>query len=123
MHPNQHPYIGRCYASAIRPEADIITDMNDIERKELFDLIIPEWIVALDRLFGMPFRPNFCVLGNEWAHLHTHLIPRYVRSVLYQGMCFCDPNPRKNYAPYQSQKIPLELLNCIKSEFTDILCK
>lgn len=51
MHEAQHPYIGRCYAAALRSDADLVTDMTPSERDELFDRIVPEWKKAVRNFF------------------------------------------------------------------------
>jgi diadenosine tetraphosphate (Ap4A) HIT family hydrolase len=101
---NQFPYLGRCYASAKRPDADVVTDMTSEEALELFGKIIPAWDRAVKELFNHD-RPNLAILGNEWRHLHAHLIPRYQTPRIFQGVEFQDPNPQGNYAPYPKRKL------------------
>ena len=113
LHVNQYPYVGRCYAWAIRPEADKISDMNVVERDELFSLIIPSWEKAVQQLYS-PDRTNLAILGNETPHLHAHIIPRYSTPRNYYEIEFVDPNPKGNYVPYEKKKIDLNLLLLIK---------
>ena len=115
LHKNQFPYIGRCYASAIRDNADLVTDMNLRESEELFSLIVPSWHSAVSELFGK-FRPNIAILGNEWPHLHAHLIPRFQDNKHFYGIDFIDPNPKANYSPYPKKEISLEVLLKIKKD-------
>ena len=82
LHENQYPYIGRCYASAKREDADLVTGMDPHEMWELFQTIIPQWDVAVYELFNRS-RPNVAILGNKWEHLHAHLIPRYKTPCTY----------------------------------------
>ena len=126
LHPKQFPYVGRCYAVARRgfkdeidmrlrqmPEAKKVTDMSSRETIELFDIIVPEWDEAVKALFGHDW-PNVAILGNEWPHLHAHLIPRYNTPRNFQGMEFVDPNPKGNYAPYPKKELPAETLIAIR---------
>ena len=114
LHKNQYPYLGRCYASAIRKDADIVTDMTKEESEELFSQIIPAWHKTITDLFGTS-RPNVALFGNEWNHLHAHLIPRFSSKEQY-GITFTDPNPKGNYAPYPKREIPKDILLQIKED-------
>lgn len=113
LHKHQFPYIGRTYASAKRPEARTIADMKKEERDELFNLIVPEWEVAVKVLFS-PSRTNMACLGNTHNHLRWHLIPRYKEPKELFGITFTDPNPSRNYSPYPKMNISLETLLQIK---------
>ncbi len=115
LHEKQFPYIGRCYAWAIRDGAVKVTDMNAPERGELFSKIIPAWNNAVAELFKHDW-PNVAILGNEAPHLHAHLIPRYRSPRNFYGIEFIDPNPKGNYSPYPKKKIDLEILLQIKEE-------
>ncbi|MEK6899971.1 MAG: hypothetical protein AABX05_02495 [Nanoarchaeota archaeon] len=115
LHINQFPYLGRCYAWAKRQEAASLSDMNAGEVIELFGKIIPDWDKAIMELFQHD-KPNLAIYGNEAAHLHAHLIPRYNTPRIYHGITFTDLNPKGNYAPYPKQKIELETLLKIKEE-------
>ncbi|MCR4284650.1 MAG: hypothetical protein NUV97_01235 [archaeon] len=99
LHERQSPYIGRAYAWARRPEADLVSDASRGEILELFEVVIPDWERATRELFRHD-RSNVAILGNEAPHLHAHLIPRYQTSRTFAGIDFVDPNPRGNYAPY-----------------------
>lgn len=111
----QYPYIGRCYAWAKRPNADLITDMNTSELLELFMQVIPSWDDAVKALFTRD-RPNVAILGNEAPHLHAHLIPRYSTPRTFHGIEFVDPNPKGNYAPYPKKELPLDVIMTIKDD-------
>ncbi len=112
---NQYLYVGRCYAWAKRVEADMVTDMNQEEREELFEEIIPTWKKAVESLYGA-IRPNVAILGNLTPHLHAHLIPRFQTPKTIHGIEFIDPNPKGNYAPYPKKELPLEIVLKIKEE-------
>jgi diadenosine tetraphosphate (Ap4A) HIT family hydrolase len=120
LHTNQFPYIGRCYAAAIREDADLVTEMNISECEELFSKIVPSWHKAVSELFGKS-RPNVAILGNEWPHLHAHLIPRFHDSKYFYGMEFIDPNPKGNYSPYEKKEIPIETLLEIREDIRKII--
>lgn len=115
LHINQFPYLGRCYAWALRDEAKRITDMNELERNELFGKVIPEWENAVKELFNHDWS-NVASLGNTSPHLHWHLIPRFNTSRKINEIEFVDPNPKGNYAPYLKKELPLEMLLKIKDE-------
>ncbi|MBN2052476.1 hypothetical protein JW756_03155 [Candidatus Woesearchaeota archaeon] len=115
LHEKQFPYIGRCYAWAIRPEADKVSDMNLDEREELFSTIIPLWEKVISEIYG-EIRPNIAIFGNETPHLHAHLIPRFYSPRKFYGIEFIDPNPTGNYAPYPKKNIPLEVLLKIRDD-------
>ena len=115
LHKNQFPYLGRCYATAIREDADLVTEMETAESKELFSIVVPEWHKAVSKLFGKS-RPNVAILGNEWHHLHAHLIPRFSETKSFYGTDFIDPNPQGNYSPYPKREISLEVLLRIKED-------
>jgi diadenosine tetraphosphate (Ap4A) HIT family hydrolase len=115
LHKNQFPYLGRCYASAIRKSIDLVTEIETTESEELFSTVIPEWYKAVSKLFG-EFRPNVAILGNEWHHLHIHLIPRFYDSKTFYGIDFIDPNPKGNYSPYSKREISLDVLLRIKED-------
>jgi hypothetical protein len=120
LHRNQFPYIGRCYASARRSNADLVVDMNIEESKELFSIVIPSWYDAVCSLFGKS-RPNIAILGNEWPHLHAHFIPRFLDTKHFYGIDFTDPNPKGNYSPYPKKEISLEVLLKIRKDIEDKL--
>jgi|TARA_B100001971_G_C17861741_1_gene368691 diadenosine tetraphosphate (Ap4A) HIT family hydrolase len=115
LHENQFPYIGRCYASAIREDADLVTDMTLQESQDLFSIVVPSWHEVVSNLYGES-RPNVAILGNEWAHLHAHLIPRFQDTKRFYEIDFADPNPTGNYAPYQKKEISLDVLLRIKED-------
>ena len=60
LHAAQFPYVGRCYASANRQNADVVTDMSADEREELFELVVPEWKNGVHRAFPMD-RENLAI--------------------------------------------------------------
>ncbi len=115
LHKTQFPYLGRCYASAIREDAGLVTDMVPAESEELFSIVVPEWHKAVSKLFGES-RPNVAILGNEWPHLHAHLIPRFQDTKHFYEIDFIDPNPKGNYSPYPKRKMSLDLLLRIKED-------
>src|SRR3989344_6980266 len=109
LHTAQFPYLGRCYAWALREEAERVTDMNLLERNELFDIVIPEWDKAVKKLFNHDWS-NVVLLGNNSPHIHWHLIPRFNSPRKINNIEFIDQNPKGNYAPYLKKELPLEML-------------
>ena len=118
LHKNQYPYIGRCYAWALREDAQKITDITREESQELLELIIPRWDKAIQELYQHTW-PNVAILGNDAPHLHAHLIPRYNQPVIVHGVTFTDPNPKGNYSPYPKQELSLDFLLRIKDEISE----
>lgn len=115
LHKNQYPYLGRCYASAIRGDVNLVTDITKQEAEDLFSIVIPSWHKAVSELFGES-RPNVAILGNEWPHLHAHLIPRFQGTRHFYKIDFIDPNPKGNWSPYPKREISLEVLLRIKGD-------
>jgi len=119
LHKEQFPYIGRCYASA-KSGAKNVVEMNTDEARELFGVIVPSWFKALRALY-QPDWPNVAILGNDWQHLHAHLIPRYWNPKLVHGVNFTDPQPTKNYAPYPKMDLSTEVLMKIRDNIGENL--
>jgi diadenosine tetraphosphate (Ap4A) HIT family hydrolase len=114
LHPNQYPYIGRCYAWAKREEANKLMDMNVEEREELFDIILPAWNKVNKKIFQHDLT-NFAIFANTAKHLHAHFIPRYNQSRTFENIVFTDPNPTGNYSPYPKKELSVEIFNTILS--------
>ncbi len=121
LHQSQFPYLGRCYASARREEADLVTDMNRAESVQLFEELIPDWKRAIENLFGK-IRPNVAILGNEWNHLHAHLIPRFEGVREFDNIGFVDPRPKGNYVPYPKKQVKDATLIKIKDLIANKIC-
>ena len=94
--------------------------MNNEERNELFELIIPSWDESIFVLYEHD-RNNVAFFGNDARHLHAHLIPRYDSSRKRHGIKFWDHNPRGNYSPYTLLEIKDEILIKIRDEIREIL--
>lgn len=120
LNDRQASFIGRCYASARRENANFLADMMPEERNELFDVVVPAWEMAVKKAFNHD-RSNLAILGNTWNHLHAHLIPRYFALRVFDSFTFTDPNPTGNYAPYDKTKLPLETLLKIKEAIKEKL--
>ena len=113
---NQYPYLGKCYAWAKRANADLVTDMNQEEREELFETIIPAWKTAIENLYGT-IRPNVAILGNLSPHLHAHLVPRCKIPRTIHGIEFIDPIPQGFLLPpVLNKEVPLEIIVKIRDE-------
>lgn len=118
LHKEQYPYIGRCYAAAKRKDAENVVQITGDEAKELFTTIVPNWFATVEYLFNASW-PNVAILGNDWRHLHAHLIPRYFSPREVFGYTFTDPRPTKNYAPYDKVELPVEILYKIRDAIAD----
>lgn len=115
LHPNQIPYLGRCYAWSKRENSAKVIDMTLEERTELFDIVIPEWNSSIKELFQFDW-PNVSCLGNTSPHCHWHLIPRYHKTITKYGIEFSDPKPNRNYVPYEKKEIDQKTLQEIKKD-------
>lgn len=74
---------------------------------------------AIKELFA-PDLMNYAALGNNFKHLHVHLIPRYERSRKFAGIEFIDKRWGKNYAPYDREfRLTLDELLKIKGAIFD----
>ncbi len=120
LHKAQFPYIGRCYAAAKRANAESIIDITSTEAEELLQDVVPAWNDAVKTLYRHDW-PNVTFLGNDWRHLHAHLIPRYFEPRVFHGITFIDQNPKGNYAPYPKKDWPLEFLLRIRDEIANAL--
>lgn len=118
LHKEQFPYIGRCYAAAKNPDAQNVMDISTWETEELFIDVVPDWFTAVKTLYQADW-PNVAFLGNDWRHLHAHLIPRYFESRKFHEIEFVDPKPTKNYAPYEKKELSLELLLKIRDQIRE----
>lgn len=68
-------YLGRSLIKLKRHAVDL-TELDEKERQELFDEVLPELKNSLDTLFE-PDLYNQATLGNDCRHFHLHIIPRY----------------------------------------------
>jgi len=120
LHLEQYPYVGRCYAWALREDADLVEDMTPEEREELFGIILPAWSAAIKKLYNHD-RSNLAILGNTSPHLHCHLIPRYKKPQNQYGIEFVDPQPTRNYAPHPKKELAETTLMQIRQDISDAL--
>lgn len=98
-------YIGRCAIVFQNRHIEDITELNNEERDELFDTVIPELQESLGKMFD-PDLYNYTSLGNDCRHLHIHIIPRYKNTVMFDGEEFEDEFWNETYAQdYQSIKL------------------
>ncbi len=106
-------YLGRVCLVAKREDAKDFIDITEDEREEFF-YIAKKVNIALKKLFE-PDLMNYAALGNNYSHLHVHLIPRYEKERIFNGIKFEDKRWGLNYAPYDREfKLTLEELNVIK---------
>lgn len=106
-------YLGRVCLVAKRSDAIDFIEMTHNEREEFF-AIAKEVNKALKKLF-QPDLMNYAALGNNFNHLHVHLIPRYEKERTFNGISFVDKRWGSNYAPYDREfKLSLKELLVIK---------
>lgn len=94
VHPHQQ-YLGRCYLWCRRPDA---LDLAEATPAEVTDLHAA--LATLRQACAQLFAPdwfNYAFLGNEAAHLHGHLIPRYATPKVFLGHRFADERYGHNY--------------------------
>ncbi|HXF28596.1 MAG TPA: HIT family protein [Chlamydiales bacterium] len=107
-------YLGRVCLVAKREGASDFIEITQAEREEFFS-IGKQVKKALEKLF-QPDLMNYAALGNVFRHLHVHLIPRYEKERIFNGITFVDKRWGKNYAPYDREfQLSIEELNDIKN--------
>lgn len=107
-------YLGRVCLVANRKDAKDFIEMTEAERNEFFS-IAKNVNLALKKLFK-PDLMNYAALGNNFSHLHVHLIPRYEKEKIFNGIKFVDKRWGSNYAPYDREfKLTMEELDAIKN--------
>lgn len=119
LYSRQNPLVGRCYAWAKR-DANKATDMDEDERNELFTKVIPEWDNAIKELYNHS-RPNISCLGNNVAHLHWHLIPRYDDVLNVYGSQFEDTEPGRNYVHVKKSRLSDEVHMKIRDDIASVI--
>jgi len=113
-------YLGRVCLTANRPDANDFIDTTKAEQEEFFQ-IGKAVNAALKKLFS-PDLMNYAALGNNFRHLHVHIIPRYEKERIFNGIKFQDKRWGKNYAPYDREfTLKLEELDAIKQALVKAL--
>ncbi|MFB6217290.1 MAG: HIT family protein [Candidatus Aenigmatarchaeota archaeon] len=97
LNRKQH-YLGRSIVKLKRHVEDLFKITGE-ERKELFEVVVPETKNAIDSCFE-PDLYNYASLGNSVRHLHLHVIPRYRDEREFDGVIFRDERWGHNYKPY-----------------------
>ena len=95
VHLNQG-YLGRCVLIAKRADALDLADATAAEAAELFE-IVRAVRAAVARA---PFRAswlNYAFLGNDFRHLHAHIVPRYDAPRTFAGVDFEDADWGHHY--------------------------
>lgn len=94
---NNQAYLGRCLVILKRHTEDLF-DITKDEAEELFNISKS----TRDSLVEI-FKPdlfNYGSLGNFIKHVHLHIIPRYSKPRLFNGMEFVDAKWGDFYYPY-----------------------
>jgi diadenosine tetraphosphate (Ap4A) HIT family hydrolase len=115
---DQQSYLGRTYIALVREgDVDPVVDTTPEEREQLH--IIKVGLHAVLAELYHPDRLNYAILGNEWPHLHEHVIPRYQTPREVGGVTFIDHNWGKNYTPYdEGFQIPEAVFDKIKADLS-----
>ena len=87
LFPNQS-YLGRVQLTLRRQCDGSLARLTQEEWADLH-LCLGTYERFLDTLFN-PDRFNYEQLGNVWTQIHVHAIPRYSRSVIWQGITVDD---------------------------------
>ena len=107
-------YLGRVCLVAHRKDAKDFIEMTEDEREEFFS-IAKKVNKVLKKLFE-PDLMNYAALGNNFTHLHVHIIPRYENERIFNGITFKDTRWGSNYAPYDRKfLLTIEELSAIKN--------
>ena len=118
IHENQS-YLGRCIVWCKREDALDLIDTTKEEREELF-LILKELKKTLIKTF-QPDWFNYSFLGNSTRHLHCHLIPRYAKPKIFEGIKFEDKLFGHNWKTDHDFIIPKVVLDKIKLNLSNSL--
>lgn len=118
VHENQS-YLGRCVISCDRAEAD---DLANASKEELLEFleIIRELKTAMREAFQTEWF-NYSFLGNEWHHLHCHLVPRYRNEKIFEGITFRDELWGHNWKTDHNFQTSDEIREKIKQKIQEAL--
>ena len=118
VHENQS-YLGRCVIACQRAEAD---DLANATQEELLEFlrVIGELKNALRKAFQTDWF-NYSFLGNEWRHLHCHLVPRYQAERAFEGVIFKDELWGHNWKTDHSFQTTDEIREKIKQKLKEAL--
>ena len=118
VHSNQQ-YLGRCVVWCKREEALDLPDANEAEQKEFFE-ILKELKVILAKVF-QPDVLNYSFLGNRTHHLHCHVIPRYSKPVVFEGVTFVDTLYGSHYQTDKDFVTSPDLLQSVKEKIESMI--
>ena len=111
VHDNQG-VLGRTYVWCKREDAMDLPDATPDEQKELFEIL-----QKMEKVLQKTFKPdmiNYAFLGNFTHHLHGHILPRYAKTVEFNGETFVDKNWGHNYKTDPTFVTTPELLGAVK---------
>lgn len=120
LYSNQS-YLGRCVIILNRH----LEDFFDITHDELNELYFIS--KKLRDAIKSSFHPdlfNYASLGNDTRHVHLHVVPRYSKTVIFNGVEFEDKKWGHNYSGYDKNfrvndemvgKIIKEIISNMKS--------
>ena len=111
--------LGRCYVWCKRADALDLPDATLEEREELF-VVLRDVEDAIKKAFN-PDILNYAFLGNTVHHLHGHIIPRYPKPVIFEGVEFTDEKYGHNYQTNTDFKVSLEDFKKIQNHLTKFL--
>src|SRR3989344_3516676 len=112
-------YLGRCIIWCNRKDALDLVDATPEEQKELF-IVLNKLGNAIKKAF-QPDWLNYAFLGNEIKRLHGHLIPRYAKPKIFEGITFEDKLYGHNYKTDHSFYVSSEIVEKIKMKIQEEL--
>lgn len=118
-------YLGRCYVTLKEHKGDLA----ELTREEWLDYaeIVKKLETAVRSAFGAIVFNWGCLMNNAFQvspatpHIHWHLIPRYDKTIDFDGMGFIDPLFGHHYDREQSQKVSEETLRRIQAKIKENL--
>jgi diadenosine tetraphosphate (Ap4A) HIT family hydrolase len=84
-------YLGRCIVYLKSRQISDVLMLNDEERTELWEDIMPRLSKAINAAFA-PDRINYAHLANLLKHVHWHVVPRHDSPKVFEGVGFSDDN-------------------------------
>jgi diadenosine tetraphosphate (Ap4A) HIT family hydrolase len=105
VHENQS-YLGRLIIRLTRGETGSLAECTAAEWRSLHENICT-YETVLKRLLS-PDRFNYGQLGNTYAQLHVHAVPRYASVRVWRGITFEDKRWSDNWSPTPQSPLTLE---------------
>jgi diadenosine tetraphosphate (Ap4A) HIT family hydrolase len=115
IHPYQS-FLGRCRIVFNSHLVDFLD--TDKKQKEELIRIMEQLKIRLVELFE-PDLFNYATLGNFERHLHVHMIPRYEKPRVFQGIEIHDEKWNDIHRPYRKLELPSGVMEELKRQIKD----